>query len=157
MCFPPHGSSSRQWYLSDADWEDAGRRCYEPLAAGQVFQGEMVLRRKDGSPLHCEVRSNAIDASDLSQGSIWITMDITARKEAERIVKNAQAEVAQQVEQAKEALRAQVASLAVAGAERILARHIDEVGNQIVAALQLNVDLGEGVLEAVLQGDETVE
>jgi diguanylate cyclase (GGDEF)-like protein/PAS domain S-box-containing protein len=77
------GSSSRQWYLTDDDWESAGQRCYEPFSQGRAFQGEMMLRRKDGTSLHCEVRSKAIDARDLSQGSIWITMDITARKNAE--------------------------------------------------------------------------
>ena len=105
------GSSSRQWYLSDADWEDAGRRCYEPLAAGQVFQGEMVLRRKDGSPLHCEVRSNAIDASDLSQGSIWITMDITARKEAEAALVRAKAQLEHQVRERTQQLSQSVQAL----------------------------------------------
>ena len=77
------GSSSRQWYLSDEDWLAAGARCYEPLAAGRAFEGEMLLRKKDGTPLICEVRSKAVNSSDLAEGSIWITMDITARKNAE--------------------------------------------------------------------------
>ena len=77
------GSSSRQWYLSDEDWQAAGARCYEPLAAGRAFEGEMLLRKKDGSALICEVRSKAVNSSDLAEGSIWITMDITARKNAE--------------------------------------------------------------------------
>ncbi len=93
------GSSSRQWYLSDADWELAGQRCYEPFAAGRAFEGEMLLRRKDGSPLHCEVRSKAIDAQDLSLGSIWITMDITARKNAELALVAAKQELEQLVQQ----------------------------------------------------------
>jgi diguanylate cyclase (GGDEF)-like protein/PAS domain S-box-containing protein len=77
------GSSSRQWYLSEADWIEAGRQCYAPFAAGQAFVGEMLLRKKDGSAIRCEVRAKAIDPADLSRGSIWITMDITARKRAE--------------------------------------------------------------------------
>ncbi len=32
----------------------------------------------------------------------------------------------------------------------------DEIRDEVVAALQLDVDLGEGVLEAVLEGDETI-
>jgi hypothetical protein len=32
----------------------------------------------------------------------------------------------------------------------------DEVGDEVVTALQLDVDLGEGVLEAVAEGDEAV-
>ncbi|MFX7992808.1 PAS domain-containing protein, partial [Acinetobacter baumannii] len=74
------GQFSRAWYLSDEDWKAAGDLCYEPLARGEAFQAEMLLGRKDGTPVWCEVRSKAIDRSDLSRGSIWITQDITARK-----------------------------------------------------------------------------
>lgn len=78
-----NGGCSRQWYLSDADWEAAGEKCYAPFAAGQAFQGELMLRKKDGSSIYCEVRSKAVDSSNLALGSIWITMDISARKDAE--------------------------------------------------------------------------
>jgi F-type H+-transporting ATPase subunit b len=49
-----------------------------------------------------------------------------ATKEKERILTAAQEEVAQQVNRARDELRAQVASIAVAGAEKILAREIDQ-------------------------------
>ena len=87
------GSSSRQWYGSDEEWEAAGQRCYEPFSRGHAFQGEMVLARKDGSLLPCEVRSKAIDPSDLSRGSIWITMDISARKQAEAALMRAKGQL----------------------------------------------------------------
>ena len=106
-----NGSSSRQWYLSEADWLEAGRRCYAPLAAGQAFEGEMLLRKKDGSALHCEVRSKAVDATDLSKGSIWITMDITARKAAEMGLLQARAELERLVELRTEQLSRTVLQL----------------------------------------------
>ena len=34
--------------------------------------------------------------------------------------------------------------------------NLDEVGDEVVAALELDVDLGERVLEAVAEGDEGV-
>lgn len=49
-----------------------------------------------------------------------------AREEAERVKHAAQAEIEQEANRAKEALRAQVAVLAVAGAEKILEATIDE-------------------------------
>jgi diguanylate cyclase (GGDEF)-like protein/PAS domain S-box-containing protein len=93
-----HGSSSRRWYLTEQNWLDARQQCYAPLAAGLAFEGEMLLRRKDGSPIHCEVRAKAIDPTDLSQGSIWISMDITARKQAENELLQARADLEQLVE-----------------------------------------------------------
>lgn len=49
-----------------------------------------------------------------------------ARDEAERVKTAAQAEIEQEANRAKEALRAQVAVLAIAGAEKILEATIDE-------------------------------
>lgn len=70
------GGSSRQWYLSDEDWHNAGELCYKPLQTGRTFSAQMLLGKKDGTPVWCEVQSRAIDSSDLSKGTIWITKDI---------------------------------------------------------------------------------
>jgi F-type H+-transporting ATPase subunit b len=48
-----------------------------------------------------------------------------AREEGDRIVEAARSEVEQEVNRAKEALRVQVATLAVTGAERILGADVD--------------------------------
>lgn len=48
-----------------------------------------------------------------------------AKIEGERLILGAQAEIGQQIQQAREALRQQVADLAVAGAEKILRSEVD--------------------------------
>lgn len=59
-----------------------------------------------------------------------------ARIEAQRIVKMADEQIAQSINHAKEHLRKQVASLAVAGAEKILKREVDaEASNALLANL----------------------
>jgi hypothetical protein len=40
---------------------------------------------------------------------------------------------------------------------QVFARHLDQVGNQVVAALELHVDLPEGVGNRVLQPRQAVE
>ena len=50
---------------------------------------------------------------------------VGATQERERILQSGQAEVEQQVNRARDELRAQVAAIAVAGAEKILGREID--------------------------------
>ncbi len=52
-----------------------------------------------------------------------------ARVEAERIKTAAQAEIEQDVNRAKETLRSQVAALAVAGAEKILEKSVDQAAH----------------------------
>lgn len=49
----------------------------------------------------------------------------TAREEGNRIIEQARNEIAREVTQAKEALRKQFATLAVAGAEKIIQRNLD--------------------------------
>lgn len=49
----------------------------------------------------------------------------TAKVEGERIISGARSEIDQEVNRAKESLRAQVSSLAIAGAEKILRKEID--------------------------------
>jgi diguanylate cyclase (GGDEF)-like protein/PAS domain S-box-containing protein len=92
------GRSSQTWYLSKQDWLDAGTRYYEPLTAGKTFEDEMVLRKKDGSPVHCAVSGKAIDPTDLSKGSIWIVLDVNARKTAELALEEARAGLEKLVE-----------------------------------------------------------
>jgi diguanylate cyclase (GGDEF)-like protein/PAS domain S-box-containing protein len=112
------GQFSRAWYLSDEDWKAAGDLCYEPLARGDAFHAEMLLGRKDGTPVWCEVRSKAIDRSDLSRGSIWITQDITARKHAEQELVQAKAQLMALVEQRTQELSRTVAALELKIAEQ---------------------------------------
>jgi diguanylate cyclase (GGDEF)-like protein/PAS domain S-box-containing protein len=112
------GSSSRQWYLTDQDWMDAGELCYAPFAAGQAFEGEMLLRKKDGTAMHCEVRAKAINASDPGQGSIWITMDITARKQAEKELLQARSDLEELVDLRTQELKRTVAKLEQKAAEQ---------------------------------------
>lgn len=54
----------------------------------------------------------------------------TARAEGERIIAAANAELEQEVNRAREQLRGQVVSLAVAGAGKVLKREIDEKANE---------------------------
>jgi diguanylate cyclase (GGDEF)-like protein/PAS domain S-box-containing protein len=112
------GQLSRAWYLSDEDWKAAGDQCYAPLSRGEAFHAEMLLGKKDGTPVWCEVRSKAIDRSDLSRGSIWITQDISARKQAELELVQAKAQLEALVAQRTEQLSQTVAALELKIAEQ---------------------------------------
>lgn len=105
------GSPSRRWYASDAAWEEVGRRCYPQLAAGHSYEGELELCRKDGTPVICEVRSKSIDPADPCQGSIWITMDITERKQAQAVLASAHEDLERQVQDRTRELRETVDNL----------------------------------------------
>jgi diguanylate cyclase (GGDEF)-like protein/PAS domain S-box-containing protein len=98
------GRSSREWYGSDAEWQAAAQRCDEPFRQGGAFEGEMTLRHRDGHAIECEIRAKALDPAQPELGSIWITMDISARKVAERALHDTQADLERQVRERTEAL-----------------------------------------------------
>ena len=55
---------------------------------------------------------------------------VGATQERERILQSAQSDIDQQINRARDELRAQVAAITVAGAEKILAREIDPRAHQ---------------------------
>ena len=84
----------------------------EKLAADKVREA-----KKQASEIIAQAEKRAAQIVEESKD--------TARVEGARIVAGAKAEIDQEVHRAKEALRAQVAGLAVAGAEKILRKEID--------------------------------
>ncbi len=125
-----HGVSSRQWYLTEQEWVEAAERWRAPFAAGQTFEGEIMLRKKDGAAIFCDVRAKAIDASDPGQGAIWITMDITARKRAENELLQARADLEKLVELRTQELSRTVLELEKKAAEQKVAEaHIQRLAH----------------------------
>ena len=89
------------------DLENAEKKSAEKLREAKLSAAEIIA--------HAEKR--AAQLVDEAKG--------TAKVEGERLIAGAQGEIEQQIQQAKETLRQQVATLAVAGAEKILRREID--------------------------------
>jgi F-type H+-transporting ATPase subunit b len=80
-----------------------------------------------------EARGQARQIIDQAQARANTVMEEArtgADQERERIIQSAQAEVQQQINRARDELRTQVAGIAVAGAEKILAREIDPRAHQ---------------------------
>jgi F-type H+-transporting ATPase subunit b len=80
-----------------------------------------------------EARSQArqiLDQAQTRASGIVEEARVSADQERERIIQSAKADVEQQINKARDELRGQVAAIAVAGAEKILAREIDSRTHQ---------------------------
>ena len=93
------GCSTRQWYATDAEWDDIAQRSHPVLQRGDSFAGEVTICRKDGSQIVCEVRSRALHPGKPELGSLWTVMDVTERRSAQAAVAQAQAELERQVQE----------------------------------------------------------
>ena len=104
----------------------------EGLAAAERGQQELKLAQEKATQQIRDAKDQAaeiIDHANLRAGHVVEESKIQARKEAKHIIEQAHAEIVQEVNQAKEALRKQVAAIAISGAEKILERSIDEAAN----------------------------
>ncbi len=76
------------WYAQPAEWEQERREIDAVLARGEIHRGELLVRRRDGDAFWCEVRGRAVRPDDPDAGSIWVYIDISARKEREQRIQH---------------------------------------------------------------------
>lgn len=96
-------------------------------AAGRAQQDLKLAQEKATSTLRetKEQATQIIEQANKHANAIIEEAKATARAEGERLVAGARAEIEQEVNRAKDQLRAQVAALAVLGAEKILESQVD--------------------------------
>jgi F-type H+-transporting ATPase subunit b len=98
------------------------------LAAGEQGRQSLASTEKRIADMMTEAKTRSSEI--IAQGDKLKTETIDAAKaqakvEADRILAGAKSEIEQEIMRAKEALRNQVADLAVAGAAKILKREVD--------------------------------
>ncbi|TDY03717.1 F0F1 ATP synthase subunit B [Thiohalophilus thiocyanatoxydans] len=109
------------------------KKIADGLAAAERGAHEKELAEKKAAEVLHEAKQQAQDIINQAQkraSEIVEESKETARSEGERIIATANAEIEQEVNRAREELRGQVASLAVAGAGKILKREIDAKANE---------------------------
>lgn len=119
--------------------DERANKISEGLAAADKAKTDLTLADKKATELLRQARESAADVQGSAQRQSAQIID-EARTEAARIVAAAREAAEQEAlaaaQHIKEALRDQVASLAVAGAERILRR---EINAQVHAELLANL------------------
>ena len=65
-------------------YESTIQRAAVSFAAGNVFEDEQVLKKKDGTLFWCALIGKVVNPDDFSEGAIWLTQDISAQKEVEK-------------------------------------------------------------------------
>lgn len=105
----------------------------EGLAAAEKGSRSLELAEVEKAKLLDEARGQAreiIDQANTRGGNIVDEARASADQERGRILSLAQSEVEQEVNRAREELREQVGTLAIAGAEKIIAREINSATHQ---------------------------
>ena len=104
-------------------------RIADGLAAADEGQREKARAEEHAAEVLEEAKGQAqeiIRRAERREAEMVEEAKTTARDEGDRIITAARGEIDKEVNQAREALRAQLATLAVAGAGQILSREVDE-------------------------------
>ena len=109
--------------------EERTKKIADGLAAAERGRHEQELAEKRAQQVISEAKEQAneiISQAQRRSNEIVDESKDTARVEGERILMSAQAEIEQEANKAKDELRGQVGSIALAGAAKILNREIDD-------------------------------
>lgn len=113
--------------------EERKKKIAEGLAAAERGQEEMELAEKKATGVLREAKEQSADIVNLAQkraNEIVEESKDTAKKEGERLITAAKAQIDQELQQAKENLRQEVSALALSAAEQILSAEIDKEKHQ---------------------------
>ncbi|WJW75494.1 F0F1 ATP synthase subunit B [Thiohalobacter sp. IOR34] len=112
--------------------EERKKRIADGLAAAERGKREQQLAEERAKELLHDVKQQAqeiINRAEKRATEIVEEAKNDARSEGERLLAAARAEIDKEVNRVKEDLRAQVVSIALAGAEKVLEREVDEAAH----------------------------
>lgn len=128
------------WFVNRYLWgpltrlmEERKKRVADGLAAAERGKHEQELAEKRAKETLHEAKEKAAEIISQAQkraNEIVEEAKESAHAEGERLKAAANAEIQQEMNRAREDLRGQVVSVAVAGASKILKRELDEEANQ---------------------------
>ena len=121
------------WPPITAILEERQNKIADGLEAAERAQRDLNLaQNKAADELRAAKQQGAelIELANKRANQIIDEAKDKARLEGQRLIAAAQAEITMETQRAREALRAQVAAIAVAGAEKILESTIDQAANE---------------------------
>lgn len=121
--WPPLIAAMEERKAKIADGLDAADRAMRDLELAQNKATDRLKEAKqDAAVIIDEAKKRASQIVEESKDK--------AREEGERLITAAQAEIEQEANRAREQLRSQVVVLALAGAEKVLERSVDDATNR---------------------------
>lgn len=121
--WPPITAILQERQEKIADGLEAAERAQRDLGLAQNKAADELREAKQQS-------AALIEQANKRANQIVEEAKDKAREEGQRLITGAKAEIDMELQRAKEALRSQVAAIAVSGAERILGKAIDQAANE---------------------------
>lgn len=81
------GKNATALFADRESFERASRELTLSIDADGWGRAETMLKKKDGSPVHCLLRVHAIDTRDPARGQVMVVEDVTEKKRLEEAVR----------------------------------------------------------------------
>jgi F-type H+-transporting ATPase subunit b len=128
--------------------EDRRKLIADGIAAGERGQKELAEARHGSEAILAEARQKAVQVTDLAHkrgNDLIAEAKNAATAEGQRIVTQAKSEIANEQARAKDGLRKEVSSLALAGAAKLLGREVDAQAHaKLLDELAAELEKGAG-------------
>jgi F-type H+-transporting ATPase subunit b len=124
--------------------EERKKKIAEGLAAAERGQESIILAEKKAVNVMREAKEQSAEIVNLAQkraGEIVEESKEAAKREGDRLIASAKAQIEQEKQQAREGLRQEVAVLALSAAEQILQAEIDKTKHDAIVT-QVSDKLG---------------
>lgn len=124
---------SKVWPLFANVLEERKKKIADGLEAAVRAEKDLQLAQNRSTEQMKEAKVEAaaiIEQANRRAAQIIDEAKEQAREEGQRIIAGANAEIEQEINRAKEQLREQVAAIAIAGAEKILEKNVDQAANE---------------------------
>ena len=121
------------WPPITAILEERQKKIADGLEAAERAQRDLNLAQNKAAEELRDAKKQGADLIELANkraNQIFDDAKEKAREVGQRLIAGAKAEIDLELQRAKEALRAQVAAIAIAGAEKILESSIDQAANE---------------------------
>ena len=91
------GRSTRQFFLSEEDYQSYGAAAFPVILAGGTYMGESRVRHRDGHAFWVRATGRRVGGQPDSLDATWIFEDVTERHQAEEALLRAHEELEQRV------------------------------------------------------------
>ena len=77
------GASLEPFYASREAYLESGAQVNASVLKGEAYETELKMRRSDGTLFWVHFSGRAVDKTNLTHGTVWVVMDISARRQLE--------------------------------------------------------------------------